>query len=288
LEPTTPLQDQLANVSPIWVVAIVAAFTLVRVALAKIKDPWARTVSETCDTVNFVLILAFLLIRPFVAQAFYIPSESMESTLLVHDRLVVKKFTYRFAQPHHSDVVVFEAPPEATGGKDGVDFIKRLIGEPHDTIQITAAKMLIGGTEVNLNGEADNLHDYLRLRLGLKDADSVKIFPDHILVNGIEKFSKERIAELLGQAGAEVVLRPGEVLVNGKILDEPYTREDPDYDYPANGDPPLQLDDDQFFMMGDNRNHSADSHAWGPLERHRVVGRAVFVFWPPTRMGVIH
>jgi signal peptidase I len=288
LEPTTPLQDQLANVSPIWVVAIVAAFTLVRVALAKIKDPWARTVSETCDTVNFVLILAFLLIRPFVAQAFYIPSESMESTLLVHDRLVVNKFTYRFTQPQHRDVVVFEAPPEATGGKDGVDFIKRLIGEPHDTIQVTAAKMMIGGTEVNLNGEADNLHDYLRLRLGLKDADAVKIFPDYVLVNGVEKFSKERIAELLGQAGAEVVLKPGQVLVNGKPLDEPYTREDPDYDYPMNGEPPVRLDDDHFFMMGDNRNHSADSHAWGPLERRRVVGKAIFVFWPPTRMGVIH
>jgi signal peptidase I len=288
LEPTTPLQDQLANVSPIWVVAIVAAFTLVRVALAKIKDPWARTVSETCDTVNFVLILAFLLIRPFVAQAFYIPSESMESTLLVHDRLVVNKFTYRFTQPHHGDVVVFEAPPEATGGKEGVDFIKRLIGEPHDTIQVTAAKMLIGGSEVNMNGEADNLHDYLRLHLSLKDSDSVKIFPDHILVNGTEKFSKERIAELLGQPGAEVVLRPGEVLLNGKMLDEPYTREDPDYDYPSNGEPPVQLDDDHYFMMGDNRNHSADSHAWGPLERRRVVGKAIFVFWPPTRMGVIH
>jgi signal peptidase I len=288
LEPTTPLQDQLANVSPVWVVAIVTAFTLVRIALAKVKDPWARTISETCDTVNFVLILAFLLIRPFVAQAFYIPSESMEDTLLVHDRLVVNKFTYRFNPPHHGDVVVFEAPPDATGGKDGIDFIKRLIGEPHDTIQVTSAKMTIGGNEVDPHGEADNLHDYLRLRLGLKDSDAVKIFPDHVLVNGVEKFSKERLAEALGQPGAEVTLKPGLVLRNGKPLDEPYTREDPDYDFPLNGDPPLQLDGGNFFMMGDNRNHSADSHAWGPLEERRVVGKAVFIFWPPARMGVIH
>lgn len=51
-----PLQDQIANISPVWVVAAVAAFTLIRVALAKNREGWARTVSEICDTINFVLI----------------------------------------------------------------------------------------------------------------------------------------------------------------------------------------------------------------------------------------
>jgi signal peptidase I len=282
---TTPIQDQLANVSPVWVVLIVMGLTLVRLALAKVKDPWARTVSETCDTVNFVLILAFLLIRPFVAQAFYIPSESMESTLLVRDRLIVNKFSYRLTNPARGDVVVFEAPPVATGGKTGVDFIKRLVGLPGDTVQVTAAKLTLNGETVDPHPEG-NVHDYLRSRLGLKDSDAVKIYPDYLLINGSEKITKERVAEQLGQPGASITMTPGLVHINGKPLEEIYSREDPDYEYPGDGGP-LRLEANQFFMMGDNRNHSADSHQWGPLENNRVVGKAVFVFWPPARIGKI-
>lgn len=288
MEPT-PLQDQLANISPLWVVAIVALFTLIRVALAKSTNSWTRTISETCDTVNFVLILAFLLIRPFVAQAFYIPSESMESTLLVKDRLIVNKFQYRFQEPQHKDVVVFEAPPQATGNKPGIDFIKRLIGLPGDTIQVKAPELVVGGEVIHLNksenGES-GIHEYLRIALGLNREDALKIFPDYVLVNGKDRYSKERIAEKMGRAGSKISLTPGQTLVNGKVQDEPYTREDPDYDFPVDG-APLQLRQGELFVMGDNRNHSADSHYWGTLERRRIVGKAVFVFWPPLRISPI-
>ena len=97
---------------------------------------------------NFVLALAFLLIRPFVAQAFYIPSESMENTLRKHDRLVVNKFQYRFQEPQRRQVMVFNAPYEATHGQDH-DYIKRLIGLPNETIEVHAAKIKIGGEELN-------------------------------------------------------------------------------------------------------------------------------------------
>lgn len=285
MEPT-PIQDQLANISPIWVVAIVALFTMVRLALAKSTSSWTRTISETCDTINFVLILAFLLIRPFVAQAFYIPSESMESTLLVRDRLIVNKFQYRFQEPQHKDVVVFEAPPQATGDKTGVDFIKRLIGLPGDTIQVKAPRLMVGAEVIDPHSEAANLHDYLRNILGLNSDDAVKIFPDYVLVNGKDRYSKERIAEKMGRAGSKVTLTPGETLVNGQVQDEPYTREDPDYDFPSDGST-LTLKPGELFVMGDNRNHSADSHYWGTLERRRIVGKAIFVFWPPTRISPI-
>jgi signal peptidase I len=285
---TTPLQDQLANISPVWVVAIVALFTMVRVALAKSSNPFARTISETCDTVNFVLILAFLLIRPFVAQAFYIPSESMESTLLVKDRLIVNKFQYRFQGPQRHDVVVFEAPPQATGDKSGIDFIKRLIGLPGDTIQVKAPKLVIGTETIDPHADdSQTLHDYLRNHLGLKMEDSLKIFPDYVLVNGKDKYSKEQIAERLGRTGSAITLTPGETIVNGTVQDEPYTREDPDYDFPSDGSPFLKLKPGELFVMGDNRNHSADSHYWGTLERNRIVGKAIFVFWPPNRIGAI-
>jgi signal peptidase I len=278
----TTLSDQLANISPMYVVVVVLALTLVRLTLAKIPEGWARTISETCDTVNFVLILAFLLIRPFVAQAFYIPSESMQNTLLVHDRLIVDKFSYRLHEPKRGDVVVFEAPPAATGGPDGIDFIKRLICLPGDTIQVTAPRITIDGQPV----PDPKIHEYLHNRLGLDDADSVKIFPDHLLVNSKDTISLSQLASTLGQPGAKIVLTPGHTLRSGVVLDEPYTREDPDYDFPANGQP-LRIADGELFMMGDNRNHSADSHAWGPLERRRVIGGAKFIFWPIPRFSVI-
>ena len=264
------------------------ALTLVRLTLAKIKDGWARTVSETCDTINFVLVLAFLLIRPFVAQAFYIPSESMQNTLLVHDRLIVDKFSYRLHEPRRGDVVVFEAPPNATDDhQEGVDFIKRLICIPGDTIQVKAAKLTIDGDVIDPQREGmRDVHSYLTTRLGLGDTDSIKIFPDHLLINGKEIVSTEELAAKLNRQGAKVTLTPGQTIRSGVVLDEPYTREDPDYNFPDNGQP-LPITNGQLFMMGDNRNRSRDSHAWGPLERRRVIGHALGVFWPVPRFGII-
>ena len=280
---STPLTDQLANISPVIIVAVILGCTLVRLFLAKIKDPWARTVSETCDTVNFVLALAFLLIRPFVAQAFYIPSESMENTLLTKDRLIVNKFQYRFQEPQRGNVVVFAAPPEATGGPEQ-DFIKRLIGMPGETIEVHAARLKIDGEEINPQVQGfESVHGYLKQRMGLSPmADSLKLFSDHILVNAKESLDMKQLAAKIGQPEAKIELIPGQTLINDKPLEEPYTREDPGYDMDAR-----QIPAGQYYMLGDNRNFSRDSHFWKGLEKNRVIGHAVFVFWPPARIGVI-
>jgi signal peptidase I len=83
--------------------------------------------------------------------------------------------------------------------------------------------------------------------------------------------------------GRRVAVDPGHVRINGKSLGrEPYVRETPRY---AKG--PIKLGPHQYFMMGDNRNNSADSHAWGPLDGHRIVGTATLMFWPPTRAGLV-
>jgi signal peptidase I len=83
--------------------------------------------------------------------------------------------------------------------------------------------------------------------------------------------------------GRRLALDPGHVLINGKSLGgEPYVREPPRY---AKG--PIKLGPNEYFMMGDNRNNSADSHAWGPLDGNRIVGKATLMFWPPTRAGVV-
>lgn len=51
---------------------------------------------------------------------------------------------------------------------------------------------------------------------------------------------------------------------------------------------PKRLGPREYFMMGDNRNNSNDSHMWGPLTRERFIGRAEIIFWPVTRVSIIH
>jgi signal peptidase I len=288
MQPTNSFTDQLANISPLFIVCIVFLLIAVRAGLAKNKAPWARMVSEACDTANFVLILAFLLMRPFVAQAFFIPSGSMERTLLVNDRLIVDKFSYRMKEPQRNDVVVFEAPLVATRGKPNVDFIKRLIGKPGDTIRVKKAEIIVDGEPVDaFSLGAPNVRAYLRERMGLDRDTPVKLFPEYVLVDGKRKVSQQELAQVIGRPGAKIEIVPGRVYRNGKLLNEPFTNEDPDYDYPENSDQPLKLGANELFMMGDNRNNSEDSHVWGPLESKRVVGHAVVLFWPPNRIGRI-
>src|SRR5215217_3013611 len=82
-----------------------------------------------------ILIIAFALVfglvRPYVLEAFYIPSESMVPTLEVGDRVFVNKFVYRFSEPERGDIVVFKS---TEGGEE--DLIKRVIGLPGDNVAL--------------------------------------------------------------------------------------------------------------------------------------------------------
>ncbi len=79
-------------------------------------------------------LLAALVIKTFLFQAFYIPSESMTPTLEVGDRVLVNKVSYDFGDITHADVIVFARPPRAPASEVD-EFIKRVIGLPGDTLQ---------------------------------------------------------------------------------------------------------------------------------------------------------
>jgi signal peptidase I len=81
-----------------------------------------------------VAIVVAVVVRAFVLQTFYIPSESMEKTLLINDRVLVNKLIYNFRSPHRGEVIVFEAPSNWRSGTADEDFIKRVIGIPGDRI----------------------------------------------------------------------------------------------------------------------------------------------------------
>jgi signal peptidase I len=86
-----------------------------------------------------------------VAEARYIPSSSMEPTLLINDRLIVEKMTYRFSEPKRGDVIVF-APTE-TLEQHGYNeaFIKRIIGVPGDVIELKKGQVFINNQALSEN-----------------------------------------------------------------------------------------------------------------------------------------
>jgi signal peptidase I len=92
------------------------------------------------------------------------------------------------------------------------------------------------------------------------------------------------IKRVIGLPGEHVEIRDGDVYVNGVMLDEPYINEQT-FNCTTYCD--IQLGPDQYFVMGDNRNRSTDSRAFGPVNRHFIVGEALLRYWPPQDWGIV-
>ncbi len=182
-------------------------------ATEEAKPGFWRSQRENVQIVVIALGLA-LLLRIFVAEPRFIPSDSMVPTLQVGDRLVVEKVSYRLHTPEQGDIIVFEPPAvlqEFGYGKDQA-FIKRIIGLPGQTVEV----------------------------------------------------------------------RDRQVFVNQKPLTEPYIVAAPSYTMPS-----VTVPAESYFVMGDNRNNSNDSHVWGFLPRRNIIGRAVFRFFPLDQFGAV-
>jgi signal peptidase I len=84
------------------------------------------------------------------------------------------------------------------------------------------------------------------------------------------------IKRVIGVPGDHVEINDRQVTVNDKPLDEPYIAAPPNYS--GSWDVPT----DSYFVLGDNRNNSSDSHSWSYLPEDNIIGKAMFVYWPPS------
>src|SRR5947209_2236106 len=132
--------DWLANISIKWVLVAVGLLLVLRMASRGQGNRSTESAGEFLESALIAIVLVFLVIRPFLVQAFYIPSGSMRPTLIEGDRILVNKFIYRVSSPHRGDVVVFVAPHSAS--PDEKDFIKRIIGLPGDKIAVIPTRVL--------------------------------------------------------------------------------------------------------------------------------------------------
>ena len=108
------------------------------------KRSAARNAVEWIIIIVAALLVA-LVIKTFLFQAFYIPSESMEPTLKPGDRVLVNKLSYDLHHIHRGDIVVFKRPPAEAGNPAIKDLIKRVIGLPGETIEQRGGRVYING-----------------------------------------------------------------------------------------------------------------------------------------------
>lgn len=189
----------------------------------------------------FPVLLAVLVLRAFVVEPFRIPSRSMVPTLLVGDFILVNKFDYGLrlpvfhnkfvdlGEPERGDVMVFRYPRDPS-----VDYIKRVIGLPGDTIAYRGNQLFVNGEPVAYKP------------VGLYTGDGAPRVPTQL----------------------DIETLPGGV--EHPILDE--------LDRPGPPQPTVTVPPHHFFVMGDNRDNSADSRIWGFVPEKNLIGKA-FMIW---------
>jgi len=132
---------------------------------------------EVLESLVIALVIA-VIIRVFVFEPFYIPSGSMEPTLLKGDRIIVSKLSYRVGTPKRGDVIVFRYPRDP-----GRVFVKRVIGLPGETVALKDSHLYINGRQVS--------EPYLPDGLSFADFGPVRVPAGHLFMLGDNRNSSD-------------------------------------------------------------------------------------------------
>ena len=192
---------------------------------------------------------------------------------------------------------MFEELPETQGGqetvgdqdtKDRWQGVKSALREIVETVLLTlliffAIRALIQNFRIEGTSKEPNLHDgqYLIINkfayyLHPPERGDVVVF--HYPRNP----SRDFIKRVIGLPGETVEIRGEHLYIEGKELDESYALYTGNYSWAAQ-----RLGEDEYFVLGDNRNSSSDSHNWGPLPGDAIIGKAWISYWPPKYWGLI-
>ena len=229
-------------------------------------------------TVVIVLLVIF-----FVAQAFVIPSGSMKDTLLVGDHLFVKKFSYGISTPRIPWIEV-KVLPDFNGNGHLIEGAKPERGDivvfryPHDEkIHYVKRNFAVGGDEVIFTEKVLFLHPHEGeefIKANFDEKDIVK-FGGKLFVREPYKFGGIHYDEKVNLFELAVnYLNAGKFAMQPVIVNE----------LPSVGNYPFnafyfQVPEGEFFMIGDNRDHSNDSRFWGPVAYKNIVGKPWFVYF---------
>jgi signal peptidase I len=117
-------------------------------------------------------------------------------------------------------------------------------------------------------------------RLGLGDIGR----GDTVVFHYPSDTTKSYIKRVIGLPGDTIAIDEGRVYVNGNALDEAYV---PDEYRDRQTIPRVRVPEDHYYVLGDHRSSSNDSRTWGPVPRQYIYGKAVFVYWPIEKMGIL-
>jgi signal peptidase I len=243
-----------------------------------------------------ITLLAALVLKLFVVEAYRIPSTSMENTLQIGDFLLVNKLAYGLHTPrrlpltstslssftlplfrnvHRGDVIVFEFPGNRNEviPSEPVNYIKRCIGIPGDTIEIRSGKVFVNSLETSfpLHGRRTNHANDNTLQR------NIEMFPDN------STFSDVNYGPVVvPKRGDAIKIDPSSLSLWHIFIErEGHTIQ-------FNADTVLidrapesiyHVQKDYYFVLGDNRDNSMDSRYWGFVPADHLVGEALFIYW---------
>jgi signal peptidase I len=213
-----------------------------RTTAARAEERPHTSIREYVESLLVTVILA-LFGTTFVVQAFKIPSQSMEPTLLVGDHLLVNKFIFGgrdswyekvlpYRSVRRSDIIVFKFPFQ-----DHPHYVKRVIGVPGDRIKIVDQQVYRNGQRLT---EPYAYHD---------SAAAYDAFLYNVPPTGHDDITSSMQPEWADQI----------------------------FKYVQNGE--LVVPPGNYFAMGDNRDHSWDSRFWGFVSREAIMGGPVVIYW---------
>lgn len=263
---------------------------------------------ETCASIFPVLLLVFV-VRSFILEPFQIPSGSMMPTLLVGDFILVEKFAYGIkdpiiqttlietGHPKRGDVVVFKYPSDPS-----LNYIKRVVGLPGDRVSYDPVNKRVAVQPGCISGQdcttalpitysefspSDFVQTFNSSDNGEASSGFLKDVPDMHVDDGIRLAQRK---ESLGCVVHNVLTVPGQ-----------QDHLDMYYQQPGSSLAEWVVPQGEYFMMGDNRDNSADSRYWGFVPERNLVGKATAIWmsfykqegqWPTSvrlsRIGGIH